>query len=88
MGPGSDETDTGFAARYGRGVRTSAFGFASAGLSMGADVVATGVAWPLGSLAATSVFLSILSTAGVEMGLAERLGAGGKGGKETPREEE
>jgi hypothetical protein len=66
----------------------SAFGYASAGLSVGAAALAgtilgTGAAWPLGSFAATTVFLL---TAGVEMGLAERLGAAGEGGKEVPSE--
>jgi hypothetical protein len=68
----------------------SAFGFASAGLSVGAaavlgSILATGAAWPLGSFGATATFLSM---AGVEMGLAERLGAAGKGGREAPSEED
>lgn len=67
----------------------SAFGHASAALSVGAaalaaTILATGHAWPLGSFAATSVFLL---TAGVEMALAERLGAGDEGGRQAPREQ-
>ena len=67
----------------------SAFGYASAGLSVGAAagaaaILGTGVAWPLGSFAATSTFLL---TAGLEMGLAERMGAAGEGGSEAPREQ-
>lgn len=67
----------------------SAFGYASAGLSVGAAVlagaiIASGAAWPLGSFAATMIFLS---TAGLEMGLAERLGAAGEHDDEAPQQE-